>query len=316
MWLKTFKLQLSWVGLGLIVLTTQALARPIELTVGFYFPPYQFSKAQFQYTQTLLAPEIELVPFYASPSSQQSVLVTGYDNTYHLVTHVENAHLLQAVVLGVNQKQGEKLELLRCQHKQSCQSWVYINENSSYQRLRLLAKNAFADYKLVTATKNKKFIKQLELEWPELHIVTTEDSNIKTFELVKKASVLGDIFVLLPDDDLNDAATGRVTLQYLFQQKVITMGFSSGSYNAGAMIASYADYPNMLLTAKLKLLSPTTTEQTVFLSACYQDYYMNEPLMSRIYGEQLNNVVNSDTLYLLADELNYQCFKKHKENTD
>ncbi|WP_440905467.1 hypothetical protein ACMZOO_03825 [Catenovulum sp. SX2] len=314
--LKNFKLLLCWSCLGLITLTTKLVAQPIELTVGFYFPPYQFSKAQFQYTQTLLAPEIELVPFYASPDSQHSMLVTGYDNAYHLVTHVENAHLLQAVVLGVNQKQGEKLELLRCQTKQSCQAWVYINETASYQRLRLLAQTAFADYKLVTATNNKKLISHLAHEWPELHVVSNEGKNTKTFELVKKASVLGDVYVLLPDDELDDAATGRVTLQYLFQQKVITMGFSSGSYNAGAMIASYADYPNMLLTAKLKLLSPTTTEQTVFLSACYQDYYMNEPLMSRIYGEQLNNVVNSDTLYLLADELNYQCFKKHKENTD
>ncbi|WP_157447227.1 hypothetical protein [Catenovulum agarivorans] len=286
------------------------IANATELTAGFYFPPYQFSKAQFQYTQTLLAPEIELVPFYAAPSEQDSVLVAGYDNAYHLATHVKNAHELFAVVLGVNEQEGKKLEQLRCQAQKHCSSWVYINENASVERLRYLTDKIFADHNLVSVSKNLGLISRLSKEWPELQILSTNQAVEKEFELIKKASILGDVFVLLPDDELYDDATGRTVLQYLFQQKVISIGFSSGSYNAGAMLASYADYPNMLLTAKLKLLNHPAPEQTLFLNACYQDYYINEPLLSRIFGEQLANVVDFDSLYILADELNFNCNKK------
>lgn len=309
MWLKTAKCLpfIWWVCLSYFPLSFLAVAS--ELTVGFYFPPYQFSKAQFQYTQTLLAPEIELVPFYTVPNEQSSVLVAGYDNAYHLATHVENANQLYAVVLGVSEQEGEKLEQLRCQAKKQCLGWIYINENASYERLRHLTLKLFSGHNLVSVSKDTALINQLAKQWPELHVLNSSQKLEKEFELIKKASVLGDVFIFLPDDELFDDATGRTVLQYLFQQKVISVGFSSGSYNAGAMLASYADYPNMLLTAKLKLLNYQRPEHTLFINACYQDFYVNEPLLGRIFGDELANVIDVDSLYLLADQLNFKCNK-------
>ncbi|EWH10426.1 hypothetical protein DS2_08143 [Catenovulum agarivorans DS-2] len=313
MWVKLTKywfiLVLCWIGM----LPASVLAENNLFSVGFYFPPNQFSKAQFQYTQTLLAPEIEIVPFYANRSEQKDVLVSGYDNTYHLVAHVENAHSFFAVVLGVNQVEGAKLEQLRCHGKPSCTPWIYINENASYQRLKHLASALNGEHQLVTVTKDKAAAQQLTNQWPELKIIQHNDS-IKEFELIKQASRQGDVYVMLPDDAFYNDATGRVVLQFLFQQRLISVGFSSGSFKAGAMVASYADYSNMLLTAKLKFLNYRIPEQSMYLNACYQDYYINEALLARVYGEAYTHIVDSDSLYQLAKQLNDDCNKNLDKN--
>ncbi|WP_143871531.1 hypothetical protein [Catenovulum sediminis] len=272
------------------------------IQAGVYFSQQHFSKSQLLYTQTLLQPEIEILPFYPEMSETLPILISGFDNAQHYLKHFKNNRANSVLVMGVDIHQVKKLQMLVCAEPLNvCDKWRFINNQASPQRIHQLIKHFFADKKVTSAYLDQSVAEVWKPELSNVVWYQNNAENLKPFYVIKRALEGADAFVILPDENLFNASIGRVVLQYMFQNKTISIGYSAGTFQAGSAIASYADYPNTLLAVKYLLLNPDKAKNYQY--ACYQDYYVNQTVLDAM---QLS--IDTSALNQLAEQLNLQCY--------
>lgn len=267
--------------------------------VALYFPRKQFSKSMFEYTQVMLSPEYQLRLYQPDLPSNTSVIITGYDKAYRFAA---NQYQHDAIVLGVSSQQQIMLEELRCIQLTNCPDWLYLNSQASPVRVKALHEHFFKSKRLSIATIDWPLLPVWQKALPNLSWVEGTQQD-KPFNLMKKSVKEADIFVLLPDQHMINNTTVRGILQYLYRQKIPTIGYSNASHIAGSLVSSYANYTQSLLAVRYYLSQPKY-EWPKSDYVCYQSYYYNERL-----ARSLGVNISVEKLEQLSEQLNDTCYQ-------
>lgn len=269
-----------------------------EQVVALYFPPKQFSKSMFEYTQVMLSPEYQLQNYQPDLPSNAIVIIAGYDKAYRFIA---NQYPHDAIVLGVSSQQQAMLEELRCMQPSNCANWLYLNNQASPQRIKALQDNFFNTKRLGIATIDWPLLSVWQKALPNLSWVQGTQAD-KPFNLMKQSVKEADIFVLLPDRHMINNTTVRAILQYLYRQKIPTIGYSKSSHVAGSLLSSYANYTQSLLAVKYYLAKPKYSwPESDYV--CYQSYYYNQRL-----ARSLGVNISVEALNQLSEQLNDNCY--------
>ncbi|WAJ69142.1 hypothetical protein [Catenovulum adriaticum] len=268
-------------------------------TVALYFPPKQFSKSMFEYTQVMLSPEYELQSYQPDLPDDTLVIITGYDKAYRFIA---NKYQHDAIVLGVSSQQQIMLEEARCIQLKHCAVWLYLNNQASPLRVKALQEHFFKTKRLGIATIDWPMLPVWQKTLPDLSWVEGSQQD-KPFNVMKKSVEEADVFVLLPDRYMINNTTVRAILQYLYRQKIPTIGYSNSSHVAGSLLSSYANYTQSLLSVKYYLSQPQSNwPKSSYV--CYQSYYYNERL-----ARSLGVNISVEKLNQLSEQLDDMCYQ-------
>lgn len=260
-------------------------------TVGFYFADNKNATKMFDYAKHLYANELELVEYSAEMSETLPVIIHGYSSS---IEFAKSGKDNPVIVIGVSSFQAKKLLKAK-----DCHTWLILMDDASPQRIKTLL-NVLPKNNSVAPFSYSEHIQNWQATLDKTYWMPAKPEE-KTFNLIKRAAKESDTFILVPNAMKISPSLANMLFHYLYKKEVLTIGYSKWSFEAGAMIVSYADYTQSLLAARHYLISKSEWPSKAYV--CLQNFQVNEHLIKKIAPSITNESLNS-----MAYSLNVDCY--------